>query len=978
MADDITIRIGAELTEIKGALAGLRKDFSGLGNAIRQVGSGNNSITAIQGQLSGAATALKSLVGAFAAFQGARALQQAAAAGVEFNAALEDARLGIASLIAAQANLQDGQGKTVEGVDALNVALGLAEDQLFKLRVAGLETAATTQQLAEAFQSAVGAGIGAGLNLDEIRGLTVQVVQAAGALGVPMNQIAQEVRSILDGTIDINSRVALTLGITNEQVRNWKTQGTLVDELNKRLSTFTTAGAEAAKNFSVVTSNAQEAVQALAGDVFKGFFDELKKGIQDSTGGLFDTKQLAVTPELRDAVDLARELGTVVGGALADSLRGIVSLARDFSAFIKENREDINELVGSVGLLVSEFSKLVGEALSLVGAIGEAGVKTSAFSKVIQTIAIMIAGVRDGFRVIAAAVIEIGAAFIDVVLSPFEGWLRLIAEAVKLIDEEAGKAIENLANKMKALSTDADRLAADIIAPVANGTGAVAQVVKGLDQVIAKAKTAATEVRKVDQPNGAGAGGLNGLRNPPPKPKVDANQVLRAQIEQQLKELDQMYADGLVSLSAYYDRRGELQRQAIDAEIASEVEKQSKIAKNDEKAQNDAATKIALLQQKRLAADSDNARARLNAEKDVSKQIGELIAKDQDNLGNSAAAARIRLEETYRELLNKLGRDSEAAQLVQKLIDTGVARARFEDLKAQFDRMLADMERKRAAISESVRKGEISPAEGRQQDQAVVGQAANDMGRLNTEIQGVAESTGDPAIVENAMKIGDTLKGVAEEALPPWEKVKEELRSSLDEMSKNFERATANAGVDALTGLFTDLATGSKSAGDAIKDFAKGFIASMAQIAARALATFLVLQLLDAVFPGAGKMVAGAGGSASVFHRGGMVGGPSVRRRVNPLAFAAAPRFHDGGMVGLKPGEVPAILQTGEEVLARNDPRNAANGGGEQGGQGNGYRIVNVLDPALVSGYLESSAGERSVLNVISRNPGQVKQVIGA
>ena len=94
---------------------------------------------------------------------------------------------------------------------------------------------------------------------------------------------------------------------------------------------------------------------------------------------------------------------------------------------------------------------------------------------------------------------------------------------------------------------------------------------------------------------------------------------------------------------------------------------------------------------------------------------------------------------------------------------------------------------------------------------------------------------------------------------------------------------------------------------------------------------------------------------------------------VPALAFACAPRMHTGGWAGIKPDEVPAILQTGEEVLAKNDPRNAANGGA----QNNGYRIVNVLDPSLVSGYLESSAGERSVLNVISRNPGQVKQLIG-
>jgi len=99
-------------------------------------------------------------------------------------------------------------------------------------------------------------------------------------------------------------------------------------------------------------------------------------------------------------------------------------------------------------------------------------------------------------------------------------------------------------------------------------------------------------------------------------------------------------------------------------------------------------------------------------------------------------------------------------------------------------------------------------------------------------------------------------------------------------------------------------------------------------------------------------------------------GGP--RRSVNPLIFAGAPRFHAGGMVGLKPGEVPAILQTGEEVLARNDPRNAANGGGG----GGGTRIINVLDPGLVQDYMTSSSGEKTFVNLIERNAGSIRQIL--
>ena len=128
----------------------------------------------------------------------------------------------------------------------------------------------------------------------------------------------------------------------------------------------------------------------------------------------------------------------------------------------------------------------------------------------------------------------------------------------------------------------------------------------------------------------------------------------------------------------------------------------------------------------------------------------------------------------------------------------------------------------------------------------------------------------------------------------------------------------------------------------------------------------------ELVFPGAGKMAA-ASMSANGKHTGGMVG-PGTHRKVDPLLFAGAPRYHSGGMVGLKPDERPAILQTGEEVLARNDPRNAANGGAAGGA---GTRIINVIDPAMVSDYMASSAGEKTILNVLQRNPGAVRQVLG-
>jgi hypothetical protein len=56
---------------------------------------------------------------------------------------------------------------------------------------------------------------------------------------------------------------------------------------------------------------------------------------------------------------------------------------------------------------------------------------------------------------------------------------------------------------------------------------------------------------------------------------------------------------------------------------------------------------------------------------------------------------------------------------------------------------------------------------------------------------------------------------------------------------------------------------------------------------------------------------------SGVFHAGGLIGAPAPQRLVPALAFADAPRLHAGGMAGLRPDEVPAILQRGEMVLSR-------------------------------------------------------------
>ncbi|MBF0562130.1 MAG: hypothetical protein HQL37_08940 [Alphaproteobacteria bacterium] len=53
---------------------------------------------------------------------------------------------------------------------------------------------------------------------------------------------------------------------------------------------------------------------------------------------------------------------------------------------------------------------------------------------------------------------------------------------------------------------------------------------------------------------------------------------------------------------------------------------------------------------------------------------------------------------------------------------------------------------------------------------------------------------------------------------------------------------------------------------------------------------------------------------SNLFHEGGIIGQGGTSRMANSTWWAGAPRYHDGGIVGLDPDEVPIIARKGERV----------------------------------------------------------------
>ncbi len=178
---------------------------------------------------------------------------------------------------------------------------------------------------------------------------------------------------------------------------------------------------------------------------------------------------------------------------------------------------------------------------------------------------------------------------------------------------------------------------------------------------------------------------------------------------------------------------------------------------------------------------------------------------------------------------------------------------------------------------------------------------------------------------------GSDTAGGATVALTGWQAV----TAALSDYADRAREIGSDIG-DALVGAF-------RSAETAVADFVRkgkldfrdlvtSMIADLARLAARRFILGPLAGLLSGVLGGAGGIF------TPVLHAGGMVGAPGPGRMVPALAFAGAPRMHSGGWAGLRPDEVPAILQRGERVLSRRE----AAGYGAGGRRGNGGTTVNV------------------------------------
>lgn len=209
--------------------------------------------------------------------------------------------------------------------------------------------------------------------------------------------------------------------------------------------------------------------------------------------------------------------------------------------------------------------------------------------------------------------------------------------------------------------------------------------------------------------------------------------------------------------------------------------------------------------------------------------------------------------------------------------------------------------------------------------------------------------------------------------------------NEISEFSKEAARGMQNAFADF---LFDPFANGTEGM---VEGFSKALRRMVADVASAQIFNSLLGKDFSETGSIKGGLLSGLGGViAKAFgggfqgdgpllsyqnkHTGGIVGTDTGQSFVNPLVFNNAPRYHGGGIAGLKPNEVPTVLLKGEEVLTEDSPRHIKN---FNGGSGGGNTVVNVYNNAdgTKATATKRDTQDGSQIDVIIE---QIEQSIGA
>ncbi len=476
--------------------------------------------------------------------------------------------------------------------------------------------------------------------------------------------------------------------------------------------------------------------------------------------------------------------------------------------------------------------------------------------------------------------------------------------------------VSDLARNAGLVERDVRGIATDMVKAIEAG--------KEAGQAVVDAKVAADELAQKQLEIGERTGKKKA------GPGIDRREVQKDELRQMQDDLKRSYDLQLIATQDYYLKRLELQERALDLEIAQEKAAAAKATTPDAKAK--ALTNVRVLEGKRAELYKQANDAIVDDARATEEKLAEIRQQSLVADGKLVEARTAELVAQYKKLRAQLVLDNntEGVALIDRVIGKGTDKARLEEITTEIDKVIRQFDRVEEGASNSVLTGNLSTSQAFQLVRNAASESLPALEAFRTELAKLAET--DEKAAEALGDLDAKMAQLKIRTQSGLQKALSDLTTQIGQLEKGFASSATFAFADNLSTFFQDIVTGSKKAGDALRDFARNFAKSILQMITQLLALRIAKGILGGgVFGGSGLLGLFGGGSSSgttgagVKHAGGLVGAPGMSRTVPLSIFYGAPRLHTGGY--LRSDEVPTILQKGEEVLSRSDPRNVRNQG---------------------------------------------------
>lgn len=531
---------------------------------------------------------------------------------------------GILSLSAALRTMGNYQGQVVTKSQAMAASVNLMNQALYRAQ----QSAFSYQEVVQALQGVLPLVLGKGMNAQQALDITTGVAGVAKLTGLNQNQILQETRDLMQGTITARtSQVANALGISNEDLAQYKANS---DELFKFLMDKFKNYSEVLSEYANTVPGSIEQLQETIGiagqliiDKFGGEIVSVVKTLTnllveftDANGTVVDSngKILASSKQYTDALgnqqsvvgltidsnkDLVDSLGNVVVKAEEVAEQGLGLDAETTRAQMTEPLEEVVAVLQDVAdyALYSAFS--FAEWLKAEGYISDTGDTLDTVGEILKTLIDFVISSVEWWITFADTLNTIN----NLTLRPLYLTLKAIANLIKTIVTSTSKlfvgdiegARKDWDSFKNTLFNDFGKLGADLffgkdkkkairdylgsavrsktdvfeqgMLSKTQGYRSLADWYKFAEEKGVKPSSIAGNQKQNDKANKEALKQAQKAFDAQKEELKNALEDIKEIISKQMESLDTMFEQGLMTAESYYAKKIELETQQAQADV---------------------------------------------------------------------------------------------------------------------------------------------------------------------------------------------------------------------------------------------------------------------------------------------------------------------------------------------------------------------------------------------------------------------------